>query len=100
MHTAGKRETAIWTEELAKRLAAGYLSWQLDIPFQSAYKRYVEHAAIGDYWLGLAGAIVANPPGRSDIGAGGANTERRTGKRPARVRSAPCDQTAIRRSEE
>lgn len=100
MRNADRHEKASDTAELAKRLAAGYLSWFLDISYQSAYKTYAQQGGLGNYWLGLAGAIMASPPGGGDGGAPsdgkvGNTSKRHACAKPAR-RAAAAGRTATK----
>lgn len=41
-------------EELAKRIAAATLSYQLGVTYQTAYKNYVDEKPVGELWFLLA----------------------------------------------
>jgi hypothetical protein len=44
-------------EELAKRIAAATLSYQMGTTYQTAYKNFCEGKPIGTFWLELADTV-------------------------------------------
>lgn len=61
------RSLSEYRTELARRLAASFFSMQLDVSLQTAYKKYAENNAVGDYWLTVADAIIAYHTGQSAL---------------------------------
>ena len=53
-----EQDVVNYEEELARRLAAAYISMQLGISLQYAYKKYTQKGDIGSYWLALARRVV------------------------------------------
>lgn len=53
-----------YKRELARRLSASYISVQLGISLEYAYKRHTNEGSTGSYWLSLAEQIVSDMSAR------------------------------------
>jgi len=61
------RNESEYKTEFARRLAASFFSMQLGVTLQTAYKKYAENNAVGDYWLTVADAIIADHTGQKAL---------------------------------
>ena len=61
------RNESEYRTEFARRLATSFFSMQLGVSLQTAYKKYAENNAVGDYWLTVADAIIADHTGQSAL---------------------------------
>jgi hypothetical protein len=49
-------------EEIARRVAAAYLSYQMGVGLQYCYKRYCESSQPGEFWMEMARKILKGAP--------------------------------------